>query len=266
MTHVLSLLFHDVYARDPSESGFSGPAALRYKLTVQEFDAQLAGLARIRDDRPILLPQLPAGDGRMPFTITVDDGGVSFYTTIAERLEERGWRGHCLITTSCIGQRAFLNILQIRELHRRGHIIGTHSVSHPSRFSACGWDDMVSEWLESRKALADILGDDVIVASVPGGYFSRRVADAAREAGLSVLFTSEPETRVRMVKGCRVMGRFTIRYGCHADFAARLARLDRSVHLREWFTWNTKKVLKAFLGRAYVRLTARVPFCRRFRR
>lgn len=264
--YVLSLLFHDVYAHDPSESGFSGAGADRYKLTVQEFEVQLAGLARIRDDKPILLPQLPPDHGRKPFAITVDDGGISFYTTTAERLETLGWRGHCFITTSCIGRQGFLNIPQIRDLHRRGHIIGTHSVSHPSRFSACSWGEMVREWAESRQALADIVGEDITVASVPGGDYSRSVAAAAREAGISVLFTSEPEMRVRTIKGCRVMGRFTVRRGRRADFAARLAMLESTVRLREWGIWNTKKVLKAFLGGAYVRLAAHESLRRAIRR
>src|SRR5512143_1102489 len=40
----VSLLFHDVYATDPSESGFRSTAADRYKLTVPDFEAQLDSL------------------------------------------------------------------------------------------------------------------------------------------------------------------------------------------------------------------------------
>ena len=43
---VVSLLFHDVYASDPRESGFCSPAADRYKLSVRDFVAQLDGLAK----------------------------------------------------------------------------------------------------------------------------------------------------------------------------------------------------------------------------
>ena len=41
-----------------------------------------------------------------------------------------------------------------------------------------------------------LLGHQVVAASLPGGYYSPRVADTAREAGLQVLFTSEPTTAV----------------------------------------------------------------------
>ena len=40
----ISLLFHDVYVGHPDESGFISDAANRYKLTLADFDAQLAGV------------------------------------------------------------------------------------------------------------------------------------------------------------------------------------------------------------------------------
>src|SRR5688572_15916675 len=135
MMQVISLLFHDVYADDPRESGFSSEAAVRYKLAIRDFDRQLAGLARARGDSPSLIADvigglpggLKASGYQVPYVFTVDDGGVSYYTLIADRLEARGWRGHCFVTTDAIGTRGFLTAAQIRELDARGHIIGTHS-------------------------------------------------------------------------------------------------------------------------------------------
>ncbi len=252
MRRLISLLFHDVYERHPSESGFLDPGADRYKLTVPAFQAQLRNLADARKDGPILVTTLSQHERLpVPLAITVDDGGSSYYIRVAQCLESLGWRAHCFVTTSFIGQRGFLDKGQIRDLEQRGHLIGSHSVSHPRRFSACSWNEMVREWRESRKVLEDVLGQEVTVASVPGGYFSPSVAMAARESGLKVLFTSEPETRVRNVAGCLVIGRFTIRRGCHQDFSRNLGMLEPSTCLREWTTWNAKKVLKALLGPAY---------------
>jgi len=241
----LTLLLHDVHDGDPSTSGFLGAAADRYKITRADLEAQLSGLAQA-----LAGPRPP-----VPVTLTFDDGGASYYTTVAERLEARGWRGHCLVTSGRVGGPGFLDAGQIRELHGRGHVIGTHSVTHPERFAACGWDKMLREWADSRSALQDILGDEVTVGSVPGGYFSPRVAQAAAAAGLTTLFTSEPETRVRRIGGCTVLGRFTIRPGCRADFAARLARMDALVRAEEWAAWNGKKILKFALGARYSRFT-----------
>ena len=51
--------FMTLYAADPRESGFASPAADRYKLSVQQFDAQLAGLAQVRADAPVLVRNFP---------------------------------------------------------------------------------------------------------------------------------------------------------------------------------------------------------------
>ena len=155
---LVSLLFHDVYERDPRESGFASDAADRYKLSIDDFDAQLASLAsaavRGATVRGSVAPSHPRTIApEEHFLLTFDDGGVSYYTHIADRLEERGWRGRCLVTTDCIGQRGFLDAAQIRELHARGHVIGTHSASHPTRFSTLSDEEMRSEWTRSREAL-----------------------------------------------------------------------------------------------------------------
>ena len=144
---IASLLFHDVYVGQPNESGFDSAAADRYKLSLAEFETQLSALSRVRSDAPMLATDLPVSDtcetsDTLPFLITVDDGGVSYYTVVADRLERLGWRGHCFVTTDMIGQRGFLTKRQIRELDARGHIIGSHSASHPTRFSACSIPQM----------------------------------------------------------------------------------------------------------------------------
>ena len=269
---VISLLFHDVYAEDPRESGFSSEAADRYKLVLRDFDGQLAGLARARADSPSLIADVIGGlpfdfaqgtrstcrgvkasGYRVPYVVTVDDGGVSYYTLIADRLEARGWRGHCFVTTDAIGTRGFLTAAQIRELDARGHIIGTHSASHPARFSTCAVDHLRDEWSRSRHVLEDIVGHEVETGSVPGGYYSRRVAATARDAGLRVLFTSEPTTTAHDEHGLYVVGRFTLRRLHAPDAAARLVQPAPWTRYREWASWNAKGLIKPLLGPVYAR-------------
>jgi peptidoglycan/xylan/chitin deacetylase (PgdA/CDA1 family) len=246
MSRVLALLFHDVYYATPEESGFPGPAAARYKIAAPVFDAHLAAIAGVRRDAPVLLRSRPA-EGAMPFAITVDDGGESFYTVVAERLEQRGWRAHCFVTTDYIGRPGFLERRQIVELHARGHLIGTHSASHPMRLRACGWERMVREWSESRDALSNLLGVPTTVASVPAGAVSTRVVEAAHHAGLRVLFTSDPDTRVREVAGCTVAGRFTVRRGHAPRFTAEVAALRPGILARERGLWTLKQAVKRAL-------------------
>ena len=261
----ISLLFHDVFLDDPAESGFVSAAADRYKLTVADFDAQLDGVAAARQEPPILAGAIKHRDDRnvalseprrvegciTPFAITVDDGGESYYTTVAEQLERRGWRGHCLVTTDFIGGRGFLSRSQIRELAGRGHVIGSHSASHPARFNTLPFHRIATEWARSRAALEDIIGQRVDVASVPGGSYSPVVARAAFEAGIRVLFTSEPITRVAKSSGCDLIGRFTIRRGDANGLAQRLVSASSGARLRAWASWNAKGLVRPVLGPSY---------------
>jgi peptidoglycan/xylan/chitin deacetylase (PgdA/CDA1 family) len=253
---IASLLFHDVYVGAPTESGFDSPAADRYKLSLAEFETQLSALSRVRSDAPMLATDLPLPDGSdaFPFLFTADDGGVSYYTVVADRLERLGWRGHCFVTTNLIGQRGFLTKRQIRELDARGHVVGSHSASHPTRFSACSIPQMRREWTRSRDVLQDILGRAIAVASVPGGYFSAVVARTAGDAGLKVLFTSEPTTRTRTHHGCLVAGRYTVRARCRDDFSSRIVLPPAHARRAEWAGWNAKKVVKPLLGSTYSRV------------
>lgn len=233
------LLFHDVYGADPRDSGFRSDAADRYKLTVRQFEEQLSGLARH-----------PAA---LPFALTFDDGGASFYTVIADRIEELGWRAHCFVPTDTIDRPGFLTRAQIQDLDRRGHSIGSHSASHSPRISACGPGMILREWTKSLDVLEALLGHEVVSASVPGGFHSRHVAEAAAIAGVRILFTSEPITRVHRVGDCSIFGRFTIRQASGPDASARLVGCPPWSRWAAWASWNSKGLIKPILGPGYAR-------------
>ena len=181
------------------------------------FAKHLAALAETLARGPSTVGELLTGTmSRAPWLITFDDGGVSAYTEIADRLEEKNWRGHFLIATGFISRRGFLSSEQIRELRRRGHVIGTHSDSHPLRMAACSWEQLVREWSTSVAKLSDILGEQIEIASVPGGHYSRRVAEAAARAGIKALFTSEP---IAQLLGGRLSGVRAL-HGAAVDIAA----------------------------------------------
>jgi hypothetical protein len=254
MGHLISLLLHDVYVDDPAESGFVDPLAHRYKLRSDECDRLLAAMDAERPSVTVVASA--AGVHHPAVALTVDDGGKSFASLLADRLEARGWRGHAFMTTSMIGRPGFLTAADLRDLDRRGHLVGTHSATHPQRFNACSWERMVSEWADSRSALEDVLGHAVVVGSLPGGYLSRRAAQAAAHAGLRVLFTSEPVTTPWSVDGCLLVGRFTVRPGQSPGALAALTSGSRGPWLRQRALWTAKKLVKPLLGAAYPRLGA----------
>ena len=265
MTRIIALEYHDVVPGvEFSSSGFSGPGADSYKLTTTAFEAHLTAIAttgaEVGGSAHEIVPFIAGGssDGRARVLLTFDDGGRSALTEIAPRLESLGWRGYFFMTTSSIGAPGFLSASDLRELHARGHSIGSHSHSHPVRMSACGVDALRSEWTESVALLSDILGTAVRVASVPGGYFSRIVAETAADAGVELLFTSEPTSRPTRVGPCTVLGRYTLRRDHPGSYAADLVAASHRARLQQWSIWNAKKVLKALGGESYLRARARV--------
>jgi peptidoglycan/xylan/chitin deacetylase (PgdA/CDA1 family) len=249
-----SLLYHDVVAgTDWDSSGFSGPGTARYKLNREEFDRHLSAIASVRSTAPKLATEISqCTEDALPFLLTFDDGGESAYTCILELLEQYGWKGHFFITAGRIGTKNFLNVEQIRELRKRGHLIGSHSFSHPKRMANCTLQQLNKEWTESLGILSDILGEAVQAASVPGGYYSKRVAETAAAAGIRTLFNSEPQTKVHQVHGCDVVGRFNIFRGMPPALSADLVSPRSSARSKQWLYWNFKKMLKLVGGSYWI--------------
>lgn len=250
-----SIMYHDVVRSGAyGSSGFAGAHADIYKLDAKLFDEHLKTLA---GDGIASLDAGQIDDCKVAKTvaITFDDGGESAYTVAADMLERYGFRGHFFVATDFIDTDTFLKSSQICELHQRGHIIGSHSASHPTRMAYCSPEEMRREWRTSTEKLADITGSAVTVASVPGGYFSRQVAETAADCGIRVLFNSEPVTKVYDVNGCSVLGRFTIKQDTPAETVRRIASGSMSYRLGQFAFWNTKKAAKNVGGDLYLSLT-----------
>lgn len=252
---VASLGYHDV-TDDPSQSGFQRHGALPFKLGVRLFCDHLdrvaeAGLA------PSLVTDIDLTKPRRHVLLTFDDGGKSAVRAAAE-LSRRGWRGHFFITTSLIGRRTFLDAGEIRELRAAGHVVGTHSHTHPDIYRELGQERMLVEWRQSSDILAQILGEPCLTAAVPGGEISNAVFRSAGAAGLRHLFTSEPWLVPRLVGGCWILGRYCPKVSTTGDEIAALVRFEG---------WTSKLVvrrLKALaswslpsLYRLYVRRSSR---------
>src|ERR1035437_367251 len=246
----LAIMYHDVVENgDFESSGFPGEGAHVYKLRREDFERHLDAIARATTAVGTVC-QL---EGR-PVLLTFDDGGVSSLHPIADLLESRGWRGHFFITTDRIGTPGFLSEAQLRELYARGHIVGSHSRSHPTRMAALTRGEMDREWRESIARLSGVLGERVKVASVPGGYFSSEVGESAAAAGVEALFTSEPTARVGMLGGCRVLGRYVVQRGMSPEWSAGLATGSPNHCWRQRALWKAKCIAKSLGGGIYLQL------------
>ena len=252
----ISILYHDVVNEaEADRSGFAGSDANIYKLEPGDFEEHLSAIDRAFGAKPISVESCHNSvlDGQ-GLLLTFDDGGESAYPLIAELLAKRGWIGHFFITAGFVGRPGFVTKHSIRELRARGHVIGSHSFTHPSRMSACSEREIYEEWERSINFLSDVLGEPVHTASVPGGYFSSRVARAATAAGIKYLFISEPTAGCHSQQGCLIFGRYTIWRGMAAEVAAGIAVGRRVPRWKQWIWWNTKKVAKMVGGDSYVKI------------
>lgn len=240
------LTYHDIAPRQERDAvGFPGALAGRYKLEPVAFEAHLDALAATG----LEVGPLDAGGSPPQVALTFDDGGSSALLA-AEALERHGWRGQFFVTTGRIGTPGFLSAEELRELARRGHLIGSHSHTHPTYMGRLTREQLDREWSDSRDAIAEILGAPPRTASVPGGYLSRAVIDSAAAAGYGLLFTSEPTARVALGaraadEGLAVRGRYTIWSTTPARVAAAYARGERLACGRLWLEWNAKKLAKS---------------------
>jgi peptidoglycan/xylan/chitin deacetylase (PgdA/CDA1 family) len=248
-------MYHDVTPPGREDtSGFPGGDAARYKLSPAAFRQHLEAIRTRVPAGPITADRLRdtiAPDRAAPLLLTFDDGGASA-EAIADELEAFGWRGHLFVTGGYIDRPGFLTRRAIRDLWDRGHIVGSHSWSHPLRMAHCTRQRLHAEWTRSVAALSDIVGAPVRTASVPGGHHSRAVAEEAAAAGVETLFTSRATVRVARVGGVVVLGRYPVSRSTPPQRAAAVAAGALAPRLRQLAWWDLKSMAKTAGGSAYL--------------
>jgi peptidoglycan/xylan/chitin deacetylase (PgdA/CDA1 family) len=260
LPRAISLMYHDVVDPGrPDSSGFPGIVPARYKLDWPLFERHLEVItAAGKSPRGVM--EFAASDpprDDWPLLLTFDDGGTSA-ERIGSVLSAAGWVGHFFVTVDRLGTPGFLDAAGVERLARMGHMVGTHSCSHHVPFSALSEEQLLDEWRRSIDALAEIVGEAVVVGSVPGGYLSARVARTAARSGLEALFTSEPIAASREVEGCLLLGRYAILAGTTPETVARLVRGAIAPRVRQLVSWKVRGAAKAVLGDSYRTLRSRV--------
>lgn len=244
----LALMYHDVApAGEAAATGFHGPGADRYKLTPEAFARHLDVVAA-SELRPELVTAPGDQSGRL--FLTFDDGGRSASSTIGPMLEERSWRGHFFVTTGRIGTPGFVSASDVVDLHSAGHVIGSHSHTHPvlTRLSDT---EIAAEWRRSKTILEDAVGSPVTTLSIPTGYYSPRVGRVAVELGYRYVFTSQPSIRPRPLGEGTAYGRFAVTAATPAAQIEALCRLSGTAILRRAVAWEARRLAKAALGPGY---------------
>ncbi|HWM56169.1 MAG TPA: polysaccharide deacetylase family protein [Solirubrobacterales bacterium] len=246
-----TLMYHDVIGPDGVRGGFEGAGAGVYAVSADEFERQMDGIERVLGEPPLRADApLPPRGG---WLLTFDDGGSSAALAGAA-LARRGWAAHFFVVTERVGQPGFLDWEGVRRLAAEGHVIGSHSHTHPQRIGSLPPERLREEWSRSVTALSEAIDAPVTTASVPGGYYSDAVGGAAAEVGIATLFTSQPRRAMEGIEGCALVGRFAVRGSTPTQTVVSAAAGKVHPWLRQRAGWAARGAAKRIGGRHYERL------------
>lgn len=217
------LMYHDIVEIGASIDDSHRP----YAISTDQFRRQLQALARAGIIGTRLDQHLDPGaetPGRA-CVITFDDGHASNCTHALPILMEHGFRATFFITAGWVGSAPYMSWDQIRSLAQAGMEIGSHSMTHrpPSLLTAAELD---SEMCDSKKLLEDRLGQAVVTASSPTGFFNPEMIPAARAAGYRAICYG----RIGVWDGRAAQGaipRIPVKPGDDAGRVLRMATGDR---------------------------------------
>jgi peptidoglycan/xylan/chitin deacetylase (PgdA/CDA1 family) len=176
----------------------------------EALEQQLMTLRRLgfRSGRQDDLARMARGqgvDGRLVF-LTFDDGFVDNYATARPLLDAHGFRALIFLLPPRVDQGDLLEWPRVRghveaypdvmrsltwpmveSMLEAGHEFGSHTLSHP-RLTELGDEELRQELFDSRTRIKERLGRCDSIA-YPFGAWTKRVADAAADAGYSYGFT-----------------------------------------------------------------------------
>jgi peptidoglycan/xylan/chitin deacetylase (PgdA/CDA1 family) len=99
------------------------------------------------------------------------------------------------VDTLAPAERLMMDWEQIRALHRQGHVVGSHTLTHPN-LAEVGRTDLVRELCDSRKQLEEQLGSPVRHFSYPSPiiqpHWNQGTVECCREHGYETAVTCTP--------------------------------------------------------------------------
>ena len=244
------LLYHRFVRSDADLVRYPGTENI-FTITARRFDEQMASLAaqgyRSVDPRQVLAfltdgSHLPA----RPIMITADDGWRSNIDIMLPIVRRHGFECTIFVTT---GEDAWifrkfrgldrrLTAEDVRELHRNGVSIGSHTVTHPYLIEMND-AEIRREFLVSKATLESWTGEPCHYLSIPGNFYNRHIARLAAECGYKAVFTANVGTVSRNadpfdINRLIVEGAFTL-----AEFETNLR--PATIATRKAIAWIKKQ-------------------------
>ena len=167
--------------------------------SMERFAEQLAYLAgagyrcvTLRDAIPLLRGK--GGDARRTVVLSFDDGYDNFYQHAYPLLMRHGFAATVFVVTREVGgasrwdegyETSLMDWAKIKELHKHGVEIASHTVSHP-RLTTVPIASAKQELLQSRLELEDRLGAAASSFAYPYGNQSPLMQKLVEEAGYRI--------------------------------------------------------------------------------
>ena len=113
-----------------------------------------------------------------PIVLSFDDGYTSYYDFIWKELTNRGMTGTFYMISSYIGDKADA----LRNIHKEGIEIGSHTVSHISAKNTKN-STIFNEYKQSKEQLGDIIGGEIKHFCYPYGQSTNYCVQALKDLG-----------------------------------------------------------------------------------
>lgn len=224
---VLILRYHDL---DPSERN-------QWTLDPDDFSTHLTIL---REQGYHILPLSDALKSPSPYrkvaVLTFDDGRAGAFMYGNRILDGVGVSACFYISPIFIdgnppvreSYSRFMDWSQIRTLHECGHLIGSHSMTHPD-FSSLSESHQFNEMTRSRVAIAKSIGVSQNLVShfaLPDGAANDSIQKMAADAGYESLVTTESSLNVSPLEPFRLF-RWSVKSPCPNEmFSRKLSEME----------------------------------------
>ncbi|MBV9572733.1 MAG: polysaccharide deacetylase family protein [Acidobacteriales bacterium] len=203
------LMYHELELSGRALSDVD-PGYVRYVLPVASFKEQIKWL-QAAGVRGASVEEARSHPDESAIVITFDDGCETDLIAAAPVLKEAGFGATFYITVGFLGKPGYMSRTQLRELGDLGFDIGSHSMTHPY-LSDLSDQRLREEIGGSKIEIEQITGREVHHFSCPGGRWSPRVAEIARELGYHTVTTSHASAN-GMNTDPFCLGRFAIMRG-----------------------------------------------------
>jgi peptidoglycan/xylan/chitin deacetylase (PgdA/CDA1 family) len=224
----LNLLFHEICnIGDTSKTGFNYKENIKYSCSINNF-TQIVKFTY---------------DNNLNINFSFDDGGISNLIS-SKILEEYNFKGIFFIPTFYIGKPGFLNKENIIDLYKRGHLIGSHSHTHPIPLSFLNYKSQFIEWETSKSILEEIIQDKITLAALPAGDSNFETFQILHKLGYLELHTSYPDSKYfKKYNNVVIKGRVCIMRHHDCNFVEKLV-LNKFITIKLVFVFKLKEIIK----------------------